>query len=226
MLKGLKRMIMIRKLEKPDILVRNAEKWTKEYCSCLNAGQKPSNTIQTRYNEPSIKARLIEETHGKCAYCESKITHIAYGDIDHILPKNKGACPELYVEWENLTLACELCNRSGKRDYYNPELLLINPYVDNPEEHFMDLGEFIISISGDDRARITNDILKLNRTELIERRKERIDLVAALLELWAREQNTCRKNTLEQQLHEQYSEEKEFSSTIKAYLKANDFPVH
>lgn len=33
------------------------------------------------------------------------------------------------------------------------------------------------------------------------------------------------KEVLEQQLHEEYSEEAEYSSTVKAFLKANKFPV-
>lgn len=125
-------MRKIRKLKKPQILVINATKWTQEYCSCLSAGQKPSDKIATRYQDSTIKATLEQETHEKCVYCESKIKHISYGDIEHILPKNKDARPDLYVEWDNLTLACEQCNRSGKRMYYNPQLPLINPYVDNP----------------------------------------------------------------------------------------------
>lgn len=218
-------MRKIRKLKKPQILVINATKWTQEYCSCLSAGQKPSDKIATRYQDSTIKATLEQETHEKCVYCESKIKHISYGDIEHILPKNKDARPDLYVEWDNLTLACEQCNRSGKRVYYNPQLPLINPYVDNPENHFNDIGPLIMPILGDDRAYVTRNILKLNRAPLVERRTERIISVEALLNSWTKEQNTIVKDILEQQLHDEYAEEKEFSSTIKSYLKANGFPV-
>ena len=49
----------------------------------------------------------IDETHGKCAYCESKIKHIDYGDIEHILPKNKNARPDL----------CYFCTKSCEIDF-------------------------------------------------------------------------------------------------------------
>ena len=211
-------MRKIKKLKKPQILINNAAKWTQEYCSCLASGKKPSDEITSRYKEPTIKATLEKETHDKCAYCESKIKHITYGDIEHILPKNKDARPDLYVEWTNLTLACEQCNRSGKRTYYNPQLLLI-------KQHFNDIGPLIMPVLGDSRAYVTRNVLKLNRAALVERRIERITLVEPLLILWANEQTDGMKEILEQQLHDEYSEDKEYSSTIKSYLKANGFPV-
>lgn len=218
-------MRKLTKLGKPQILIDNADIWTKEYCDCLRAGKSPSKEISTRYNEDSIKERLERETNGKCAYCESKIKHISYGDIEHILPKNKEARPDLYVEWSNLTLACEQCNRSGKRTYYNPQLLLINPYVDDPDEHFLNMGPLIMPIKGDDRAYITKQVLKLNRSALVEQRTERIESVEVLLNCWEKEERQSVKAILEEQLHNEYSDDKEYTSTIKEYLRQQGFPV-
>lgn len=95
-------MRKIKKTPKPQVLIDHAKEWTTEYCACLNAGNKPSDTVANRYNHPEIKTALEKETHEKCAYCESKIKHISYGDIEHILPKNRDARPDLYVEWANL----------------------------------------------------------------------------------------------------------------------------
>lgn len=145
-------MRKIKKLAKPQVLIDNAKEWTEEYCICLNNGKKPSQEIASRYNEPTIKNTLEKETFGKCAYCESKFKHVTYGDIEHILPKNKEARPDLYVEWDNLTLACEQCNRSGKGTYYDPNMPLINPYKDEPIEHFQDIGPLIFPKLGDLRA--------------------------------------------------------------------------
>lgn len=218
-------MRKLTKLGKPQILIDNADIWTKEYCDCLRAGKSPSKEISTRYNEDSIKERLERETNGKCAYCESKIKHISYGDIEHILPKNKAARPDLYVEWSNLTLACEQCNRSGKRTYYNPQLLLVNPYVDEPDEHFLNMGPLIMPIKGDDRAYITKQVLKLNRSALVEQRTERIESVEVLLNCWEKEERQSVKAILEEQLHNEYSDDKEYTSTIKEYLRQQGFPV-
>lgn len=48
-------MRKIEKTAKPAVLVRNADKWTKEYCSCIAAGKEPSKEVANRYNEPTIK---------------------------------------------------------------------------------------------------------------------------------------------------------------------------
>ena len=120
-------MIKINKGTKPKILQDNAKQWTDEYLDALKQPAPVPSHIKYRYQNSEIKDALEKETHGKCAYCESKFKHIAFGDIEHILPKNKNACPELYVEWNNLTLACEVCNRINKKDYYEPSDPLINP---------------------------------------------------------------------------------------------------
>lgn len=218
-------MIKLQKIKKPPILEENAEKWTIEYCRYIKNNQEPPVQLATKYNDLSIKLTLEKETYGKCVYCESKIKHITYGDIEHILPKNKDARPDLYVDWDNLTLACEQCNRSGKRTYYDPELPLVNPYIDEPSRYLLDIGPLVMSVAGNNRGIITENILKLNRVSLVERRKERIESVSKLLHSWAKENCETVKRLLEEQLHEEYAKDKEYSSTVKAYLKQNDFPV-
>lgn len=224
-------MIKLKKGPEPKILIDNAKKWTEEYRKCLDNNEKPSSTIANRYNCSEIKDALEDETHGKCAYCESYIKHISYGDIEHILPKNKDARPDLYVTWSNLTLSCEICNRSGKGTYYNTKIPLINPYVDNPEDHFVEMKAFIKEIPGDQRAKTTIEILKLNRAGLVERRKERIDSIEFLLDLWKslnkaesnRENNI--RNELEKQIRKEVTEDKEYLSTVRSFLLDNDFPI-
>ena len=101
-------------------------------------------TIENKYSQKEIKKALIEETNGKCVYCESKILHISFGDIEHILPKSELA--EKCFEWSNLTLACTICN-NRKRDFYDEQNLLIDPYVDNPDEHFYYAGPIIFNLT-------------------------------------------------------------------------------
>ncbi len=218
-------MIKISKMPKPQVLIDNANTWTKEYCDCIKAGKEPSKEIKYRYNHPEIKHALEKETHGKCAYCESKIKSVAYGDIEHILPKNKNARPELYVEWNNLTLACEQCNRAGKGTYYEPNLPLVNPYTDAPSDFLRDFGPLIMPLPGNDRGIATEKVIRLNRGALVERRTERINSIEALLQGWAKETNPTLKKLLEDELHNEYLKEKEYSSTVKSFLKENEFPV-
>lgn len=73
------------------------------------------------YSDNSVRDVLLDMFHGKCAYCESKITSIYNGDIEHFRPKGeiKEATPTkpgyywLAAEWENLLFACPFCNQTN-----------------------------------------------------------------------------------------------------------------
>lgn len=218
-------MIKLSKGSKPQILIDNATQWTNEYVNCLSSNQKPSDIIAYRYRHPDIKVALEKETSKKCAYCESKIKHISFEDIEHILPKKKGARPDLYVEWTNLTLACEVCNRTNKKDYYDPNLPLVNPYVDDPDKYFIILGAMISSRDNNERGFISESTLDLNRPELVERRNERLKTMSTLLYVWAKESNPTIKDTLEKQIRKEYAPEKEYSAFVKEFVRVKGFPV-
>jgi hypothetical protein len=87
----------------------------------------------------SFKSFLLKHVfYGQCAYCESRITHISYGDAEHYRPKaavktlnGRGkearvrvgtrAHPGYYwlaYDWRNLLPACQRCNSSGKRNFF------------------------------------------------------------------------------------------------------------
>ena len=59
------------------------------------------------------KAHLKAETRGKCSYCESTTSTVAYGDVEHFRPKS--------VYWwlsycyDNFSYSCQLCNQMYKK---------------------------------------------------------------------------------------------------------------
>jgi len=216
-------MIKIEKNDKPKILEDNAKKWTDEYLTALEKQELVPNYIKYRYQNSEIKEALEKETHGKCAYCESKFKHIAFGDIEHILPKNKNARPDLYVEWTNLTLACEVCNRINKKDYYDPSDPIINPIIEEPEQYLIACGPFIYQMPGKRKGELSISILNLNRTELIERRKEKIENLLPLVDKWKKEKNETLKKLLYSQIKREAGADKEFSFVINSYLKQINF---
>ena len=87
---------------------------------CVNrVGTEPK-----RYAHSEIRSGLEAETYSKCAYCEGRVSDVAYTHIEHKLPKRKH--PHLVCDWENLTIACPRCN-TKKADYDAPECPLLNP---------------------------------------------------------------------------------------------------
>lgn len=162
-------MIPLTKLDKPSILEANAQEWTDLYLAYKSGDKSISKTVVTKYSHIEVKETLIKETYGKCAYCESKILHISFGDIEHILPKSEVL--EKCFEWSNLTLACTVCNNK-KRDFYDEFNRLIDPYEDEPSEHLFYGGPLLCSLT--DRGYLTKLKIDLNRAELLENRTKHL----------------------------------------------------
>jgi uncharacterized protein (TIGR02646 family) len=163
------------------------------------------------YGAKSVKNALIKAQHGKCAFCESKTTHIAYGDVEHFRPKGGArqsagepmALPGYYwlaYAWENLFLACTLCNQRFKQNLFplaDPDRrarnhredvgaeapLFLDPARDAPEEFIGFREEIAFPINDDPRGRATIEALGLNRPALTERRRDRYQMLRALHDL-------------------------------------------
>jgi uncharacterized protein (TIGR02646 family) len=109
----------------------------------------------------AVKEYLFEYFDGKCAYCESKVLHVASGDVEHYAPKSKVTDdpdhPGYYwlaYDLRNLLPSCEKCNRAGGKMNHFPVVkfltahaseelfgqeapMLLNPYFDNDlDKHF------------------------------------------------------------------------------------------
>ncbi len=164
-------MIKLSKGAVPAVLQANAEAWTKAVVDKLARGEKPTKAEKGRYGHADIKGALVAETNGKCAYCESKIRHVTYGDVEHITPKSP--IPSRWFDWSNLTLACDVCN-TEKGNFVGDHESFIDPYNVDPEEHFWHMGPTIFPRPGSDAAIKTESLLKLNRPELVERRDARL----------------------------------------------------
>jgi hypothetical protein len=62
------------------------------------------------------KEQLLVESGGKCAYCETPTTVIAYGDVEHFRPKS--VYWWLAYSYENYLPSCTLCNQRYKKDFF------------------------------------------------------------------------------------------------------------
>jgi len=180
-------MIAVNLLPKPKILERKAAQWLKQ----LRAAKTESDRlrIQEKYRHKDVKQTLVEMFHGKCAYCESKITHVDYGHIEHYRPKAgpKGR-PDLTFEWTNLLLACGICNGGEHKSDHFPEAAedgpIINPCEDDPADHFFlcfDPMANLASVYGvTPRGVVTEELLGLNRPALRSYRSAQVRRLVAL----------------------------------------------
>jgi len=173
------------------------------YTRTVSAVDQSASTFEFKssiYAHASVKQMLQTTQHGKCCFCESKVTHIAYGDVEHFRPK-KGYRQQpsdvlqhpgyywLAYEWDNLLFVCQLCNQRHKRNLFplkNParrarthkaslrqeEPLFIHPATEDPENHIGFREEIAYAHDGDLRGMVTIEALGLNRPALSERRRD------------------------------------------------------
>ena len=177
----------------------------------------PKALIAGNYKHPDNKNALRKSTSGKCMYCESKMEHNSFSQIEHIKPKSK--FPELEFEWENLGFSCEWCN-NNKRDKYSDKMPFINPYNENPEDN-IEFKSFIISPKqGSERGLYTINEIDLNRAGLIEDRKEKIDKINMMISAANRTSSESLRNQTIEAVKEEAEKDKEYSAMIKSVLLA------
>jgi uncharacterized protein (TIGR02646 family) len=183
----------------------------------LDAGEEPPQALLNSYRDPELKQHLVEEAHGKCVYCESKITHVYFGDVEHMKPKS--AFPAERLDVTNLALACALCN-NAKGDFWDDTAPFLNPYTDDPKEELLALGYIIARRPGHDRARLTIERLGLNRPALVERRKERVELLQALADQYMQTPPGSIRDLLRAELCRHAADTGEYALIVRSYLEA------
>ena len=124
----------------PESLVRCAAQWTLDLLRAIEAeelddsdvNKRRTKNFRKRYNERDVRQALESMYGHMCCYCESSIRPASYGEIEHRKPKSK--FPKLTFDWDNLHLACQVCNRkkAAKWDDTNP---ILDSVEDDVQEH-------------------------------------------------------------------------------------------
>lgn len=187
-------------------------KETQKLRDAYDAGGRDFQFQSSIYGAKSVKNLLIKSQSGKCCFCESKITHVAYGDVEHFRPKAGWVQSEsdaltrpgyywLAYAWPNLFLSCQLCNQRHKRNLFplvnptqrarshhdniaNEQPVFVHPQDDDPEDFIAFHDE--VAVGRDTNARGTTTIqrLGLNRDNLLERRMEALRRIRELKDVF------------------------------------------
>ena len=182
----------------PRILRDRGQRTTEANQQAFENGERTFRFDSSLYGAKSVKNTLIKAQHGKCAFCESQIRHISHGDVEHFRPKGgvrqsdgdplerPGYFWLTYV-WQNLFLACQLCNQSFKKnlfpladptrrarshldDLMAEQPMLIHPADEEPSALIGFREEIAFPIDDDPRARTTIEVVGLNREAMVEQR--------------------------------------------------------
>jgi uncharacterized protein (TIGR02646 family) len=205
-------MIRIVKPKKaPAILTTKGRAKRDQHKAAYPRGERNFAFDVKIYGHESVKKTLIKAQHDKCFLCESKITHIAHGDVEHFRPKagyrqsvgddlHKPGYYWLAYEWANLFLACQICNQVFKKNLFplsNPTAratshrhrlskekpLFIDPSADDPEGLISFRCEVPFPLNNHPKAKATIEGLGLQRLKLNERRLEHYDRLKLLYQI-------------------------------------------
>ena len=207
---------VVRSQPAPGILSAKGKKKAAAHCKQFTRNAVKYRTGQKRfkfdagiYGHTEVKRRLVAMQHDKCAFCESKVTHIAYGDVEHFRPK--GECQQdenaaaqtpgyywLAYTWENLLFACQRCNQERKKNLFpladetkrardhrqsiaGEKPLLIDPVNEDPQQLIgFDPVGVPYPIRNNRRAKATITVLGLDRPKLNERRHGHLQMLESL----------------------------------------------
>ena len=150
-------MIYIRRTDKPREL-------TDEVQNSLTEAFLEDNKKKV-WNQPYIRAALLEMTHNKCCYCEKRVGKGTVDmHVDHFKPKSR--YPKEVVAWNNLLPSCVDCNRN-KSNHDTCSEPIINPTVEDPKEFFYlkDYRYKSFDTSENSKANVTIQVLGLNDLE-------------------------------------------------------------
>jgi 5-methylcytosine-specific restriction endonuclease McrA len=192
-------MIRINRVPPPQSVADRAQAVTDQIVTYLQ--NRPAPAVTTGQKKPKdeelaklvkqysdeklgLKRHLLAETHDKCAYCESKITHVDYGDIEHIVPKS--VRPDLATTLTNLTVACGVCN-TNKSDYHNEKAPLVDPHADECRCEIVFFGWDVARAFCGGSGQHTLRELELNREPLSKRREDHFNKLGEIISSWKKE---------------------------------------
>jgi len=139
------------------------------------------------------------------------------------MPKSR--FPELALARNNLGLCCPRCN-TNKGIYWtdDADLLVLNPFTDNIDEHIQFIGPMVVSKHESKRAENTIRKLRLAaRDDLFIARARRIQELDTYLLRWLREPRRLYKELYAEDILGMISRESEYSGALRAYAETRGF---
>lgn len=237
----------------PAVLATKGAAETARLCAAYDAhrgdyraGVRVFKFDRALYGDPEVRDALRRAQNGKCAFCEAKITHVMYGDVEHYRPKGgfmRGAelqRPGYYwlaYAWDNLVLACQLCNQRHKRnafplaggsrrsrshrgDVTKEAPRFVHPAQEDPSAVIGFREHVAYAVGGDRRGKETIRGLGLNRKE-IRGHRERFHETLRALRLAAAVSPSPAREAAQRLLDKAVRDDAEYAAMARAFLAAN-----
>jgi hypothetical protein len=89
----------------PRILRERGQRTAEADRQAFEGGERTFKFDSSIYGAKSVKSALINAQHDKCAFCESKVSHIAHGDVEHYRPKGGAFGRTLQMPWTSRVIS-------------------------------------------------------------------------------------------------------------------------
>lgn len=207
----------------PDVLKTKGKAEIDKLKSMTQAQRLKYKYSSAIYGGKPVKNKLKLIQNDKCCFCESKVSAISHGDVEHYRPKGGWIQEErdvltqpgyywLAFDFSNLYMSCQLCNQVFKKNYFplsNPakrarthkqklsdeKPLIIDPGKTDPSKHLEFRQELVHAKTkaGEETIKRTG----LNRDELVKQRFEYLKVLKTVAKL-AKQKNADGKEARKQ----------------------------
>jgi uncharacterized protein (TIGR02646 family) len=246
-------VIKVTRTAEPEVLARLGPGWVRAHVKDVQEEKAKLNFGEGVYGHDDVRWALRQMQHSKCCYCEVHMDEYTPRHVEHWRPKAavkqdddalelKPGYYWLAYKWDNLFLACTLCNSVHKRTLFplrdparrarshldsllDEEPLLLRPDEDDPDHHIEWRHDQPRGLT--DRGRATVEVVGLirdndsRRTELLKR----LDLAhRRLLRIHGHPDFEDDAEEYREQLRTAKRTESPFSAMARAYLATLNIP--
>lgn len=215
-------MIRVTRGAAPDGFAERAAVWEQRFAAGRREQAKPSASAFWSRVRSEIKAdaeELRRRFHGKCAFCEAKMEHVANPHIEHYRLKSRREFERFMFAWDNWLLSCGRCNQSKWAHFpmAGDKPCLLNPAADDPRVHLDFHRAAILDLSP--RGLDTIRLLGLARMPLKSERASWLCRIDSLLLLASSSQSAQVRTDSRSHLIWAMQDDAPYSAMTTAYLR-------
>ncbi len=216
-------MIWVTRGAAPAGFAERAADWERRFAAGRREQAKLSASAFWSRVRNEIKADAEElrlRFHGKCAFCEAKMEHVANPHIEHYRPKSRREFERFMFAWDNWLLSCGRCNQTKWAHFpmCGGEPCLLNPVADDPVVHLDFIGATILGLS--ERGQETIRLVGLHRAPLRSERASWLCRIHSLLLLAAHARSTEARTECRDLLVWAMQDDAPYAAMTRTYLRA------
>lgn len=214
-------MIKVNRGDAPEGFLNRVKTWRARFAKERKENAKISASEVWSKVRRDINADaqiLAERFHYKCAYCESRPSHVSHPHIEHYRPKGIARFERKIFDWDNWLCSCGICNEEKWKHFpeHDGKPMLLNPAEEDPSPHLCFVGSILRGLTK--RGKKTVELVELDRQPLRNERASWLRVIQILLLLWIESADMEVRRECREHLIWTLQEDAPFAGMTRAYL--------